>query len=588
MTTILLSELKAVMAMLETLPRLPVPAPVAPVIIDIPESERFDEFPYEDKEFAAWLEDEWEQTEECADFECGPGTPLYEYYMANRLYPKLLQAGYRYITEARAWGSDKAQLVLDRKILRMWLVYNIITDIPQPDDITPDYLCNGRFRPAETEALLKWVQGFVEALFDYDLLNVRHIAFTYGERLRLYTHTEDGWTITRLGRIIQDLPEAEAAAFLVMLETVRTMLDQDDWFVSYQRLRWLLDESPVRFRIFVCDEEGQFAEELKRDDGWLRRLRWLDIVTYTHGYTTPYGDDIIGFNEREVDLTSFGRTVTEAIVADWEGQSGKPPTHSLMSVIQQLERSPSQIVSPEEEQMREMLSKLYTIVSALQSDFSRVREGFEQRLSMLEDEARRDQIYEEAYEQLHQLAMRSLREVDVRVEEYKRLLGKRLGKTWGELGSETRQFLSSAEYLYDQNKGAKALDFAPAAVEYCKVVEREIGERLSRSLSQHLGLSRPLALGQIAYLLQGSQPKQYRKVQQFISSHYPQEVQDFILQELPNTLKRITKEYRNGAAHNELLSQAKIEEFRTILLGSEDASGTSLLQQIVQIQPIVS
>jgi hypothetical protein len=63
---------------------------------------------------------------------------------------------------------------------------------------------------------------------------------------------------------------------------------------------------------------------------------------------------------------------------------------------------------------------------------------------------------------------------------------------------------SSSEYLYSENQGADALDFSTAAIEYCKVIEFELRERLVDSLADRL--DRPwISLGQLAYLLQDAQ-----------------------------------------------------------------------------------
>jgi len=582
MNPILLTELKAIMAVLESLPRAPIPAPVLPIRIDVPDSD----FPYRDEDLSDWLEHGWELTKAWVGTECGPGTPLYEYYMENHLYPKLLEAACHYLSELRNRDNEIVQLALDERLLRLEWIYNIVLGIPGPEDIGVDQICD-RFAPHVAEKILNCIYGFVEALFNYDLLNARYIAFEYGERLRLYFHTEHGWKITKLGQTLRNLFNAEAAAFLLIVETMRAMLDQDEWFVSRQRLQWLLEECPIRFDIYARDEEGQFEEGLKKDDSWLRRLRWLDIVTYAHGYG-PHGGDIVNFNSRTIEFTPSGRAVAESILASWNDEPGKPSVLAFLDSVQSLGLAPAagEALLEEVRSLREMIAALHIQVSTLKAEFTKAQRSFAQQLADLTDEAQKDRVYQEAYEELHQLVVHSLDQVDDRIREYDSRLADHLGATWGQLEAQSRHFLSSAEYLYSENQGAKALDFGPAAIEYCKVIEFELKERLVDSLADRL--DRPwISLGQLAHLLQDSQnSKNYPQVVNFVSKRYAQDVQEFILHELPPVLKRITKKYRNGAAHTERLSQPAVEEFRTLLLDGESEGIPSLLQRIVQIQPV--
>lgn len=589
MNPILLTELKAIMSLLESLSSIPVPAPVLPTRVEVPETERWESFPYKDEEFAYWLAYGWTLLEEQVEVECGPGTPLYEYYIQNRLYPRLLEAAYHYVSEVGEQADEIGRLALETECLPLWLVFNIVLYISEPDSIGVDSLSDP-YGFEMAEKIMRRVQGFVDAMFNYDLLNVRHMAFRYGERLRLYTCTQQGWAITQLGETLRNLPDAEAAAFLVMLETARALLDQDDWFVSRQRLRWLLDESPICFDIYARDEEGEFKEALKRDDGWLRRLRWLDVAVYTHGYKSVSYDSVLAFNSRTAELTSYGQAVAEAVLASWNNEPGKPSMLSLLDDVQSLGLAPipAGTISEEVAELREMMSDLHILVGSLQADFGKAQRSFAQRLSDLADEVQKDQAYQEVYEELHQLVVRSLAQVDDRIREYDSRLASRLGETWSQLGQKSRDFLSSAEYLYSEHRGTHALDFAPAAVEYCKVVEWELRKRLIDSLADHLNMKkRWLSLGRLACILEGSQGrKRHDRAVEFVSERYSRDVREFILNDLPDDLLRITRKYRNGAAHAERLLQNEVEEFRDLLLGTEDGTTPSLLQRIVQIQPV--
>ena len=420
MNTILLAELRAIMTVLEAMPRVAAPAPVLPVKVGIPEDMLpGKEYPYTEEEFATWLEYEWKWTEEQQGSDCSPEAPLYKYYMENRLYPKLLEAGYHYISRLQTKDDEATRLLLNDQPLGLWLIYNIIENVPGPEDICADYLPD----PVIAEATENWVYGFVETLFNYDLLNVRHIAFDYGEILRLYACTQEGWSLTQLGQTVRYLPDVEAAAFLLVLETMRAMLDQDDWFVSRERLQWLFDESPLRFDIYAPDEETPPAEELKRDDGWLRRLRWLGIVVYAHNYT-PWCSDIIDFNSRTIELTPSGRAVTEAILAGWNHESGKPSILSLVDSVQSLGLALSSQTAVFEELsgLREMIGGLHLLAREMQIRFGEVQRSFEQKLSKIEDAIERDQAYQKVYEDLHQLVVMSPPQRDDRFREHERQL----------------------------------------------------------------------------------------------------------------------------------------------------------------------
>jgi hypothetical protein len=335
---------------------------------------------------------------------------------------------------------------------------------------------------------------------------------------------------------------------------------------------------------------------LKRDDTWLRRLRWLGIVAYTHRYHSFDFPQSSGFNQRQIDLTPLGATIIEAILE-------KP---SILDVdLISFDQAP---VLERLGEILEMTSGLHVLVKDLQTNFGEKQRSVEQKLSKIEDLTRQDQTYQQIYEDLHQLVVKSLAQIQDRIRESERGLIDRLGKdTWAQLVPESQHFLSSAEYLYGEHRGARILDFAPAAVEYCKVVETELNERLSRPLFKFLhdqvgpkvelqfggriGRQRtdPKAklpsLGQMAYLLKASRKpaEQNQVVSDFLESFYAAEIQEFILRDLPDKLLTITAEFRNGAAHAEALSQEKLEEFRTILFGREDGSD-SLLRQIVRIQ----
>jgi hypothetical protein len=567
------------------------PAPILPVRVGIPD-ESYLELPYDDEGVKRFLDYEWEEIDDW----CSPEYPVYKHYMQNRLFPKLLQAAQHYIAWLQTRDDEATRVLLNRTSLNLGWIENFIGNWYLPDDVAADRLYDIGWQSDIVDAVLDRIYGLVDAVFNHDLLNVRQIAFNHGQQLRLYADTQQGWVITPLGQAVQNLPDVEAVAFLLVIETMRAMLDQDERLVSRQQLQWLLDENPARFDIYARSEESPISEALKRDDTWLRRLRWLGIVAYTHRYDSSDFPHISGFNQRQIDLTPIGELIIEAIL--------EKPSILDVELI-----SPDQASVPNElREIREMISGLYVLLRALQTNFGEIHRSFEQKLSKIEDATLRDQAYQQVYEDLHQLVVKSLAQIHDRIREYERGLIEQVGEdTWAQLAPNSRHFLSSAEYLYGEHRGARILDFAPAAVEYCKVVETELNDRLScpllKFLHDHVGpvvelqfggeaheqrtdpKARPPSLGQVAHLLKASRKpaEKNQVVRDFLERSYASEIQEFILRDLPGKLLTITKEFRNGAAHAEALSQEKVEDFREILIGSEDGSD-SLLRQIVRIQ----
>lgn len=92
MNILLLTELRAIMALLETMPSVPMPAPVLPVSVSIPD-ESYLELPYDDEGVKRFLDYGWE---EIGDW-CSPQYPFaLRFHLLQHVFdhPKIL-AGHR-------------------------------------------------------------------------------------------------------------------------------------------------------------------------------------------------------------------------------------------------------------------------------------------------------------------------------------------------------------------------------------------------------------------------------------------------------------------------------------------------------------
>jgi hypothetical protein len=329
------------------------------------------------------------------------------------------------------------------------------------------------------------------------------------------------------------------------------------------------------------------------------------VVTYNHRW-----DGYRGYlTETGVALTLHGSAIVQAVVASWA--AGAIPG-VLASAREMANPAKDDGIRPTValsglNTVLEMVESLKIQFRTLLEDFRSVQESVANELAGLHNEVQQEAVYERVYEDMHQLVVRSLARVEDRIEEYRNELSAQLGDLWHQLGDDSRRFLSSAEYLYRDSRGTKTLDFAPMAVEYCKVVETELWRRLYRPLLKHLKQTgrhkvtlrcgqrevdvhtdreeKTLTLGQLAYLFETSREAAPNPEVHGFLKRFPPQVQQFVFYELPGTLRKISNEYRNGSAHTETLTQAKVEEFRSLLLGRKDGA-TGLLRQIGQIGPV--
>lgn len=106
---------------------------------------------------------------------------------------------------------------------------------------------------------------------------------------------------------------------------------------------------------------------------------------------------------------------------------------------------------------------------------------------------------------------------------------------YGRLSSKALSCLATAEYLYKVNKESM-IDFAPIIVEYSKVFEIELNQRLK--------LVPTRMLGELIYYIQGINENNWNRIL--------------------NCLRK-AKKVRNGSAHTGISTLAKVEEMRNML-----------------------
>ena len=142
------------------------------------------------------------------------------------------------------------------------------------------------------------------------------------------------------------------------------------------------------------------------------------------------------------------------------------------------------------------------------------------------------------------------------------------------LSEKGKEFFSTADYLFHILK-SRNFDFAPVMVEYSKVVEVEIFERIYKPLEKwanknntriktgksnsHTNRFDTITLGGLIHLVKLPVFKKFVKVS------YNNSSQSFINSHLPNILNKITK-LRNSSAHKNSSNLKKASELRKILI----------------------
>lgn len=147
---------------------------------------------------------------------------------------------------------------------------------------------------------------------------------------------------------------------------------------------------------------------------------------------------------------------------------------------------------------------------------------------------------------------------------------------YASLDETSRKFFLTAEFLYTTIPINS--DYAPAMVEYCKIVESEMQKKFVAKLeawttankkniqtgpnrNTDINKFKNICLGNFQYLLKD------KEVQLFIKESF-NNYSDYLIDELPKMLSEIVK-YRNSSAHIHTSTKEKVEYVRNILLNNK-------------------
>lgn len=244
--------------------------------------------------------------------------------------------------------------------------------------------------------------------------------------------------------------------------------------------------------------------------------------------------------------------------------------------------------------MRSPFLGLYQTVKQIKKDSA---EELAQALKKRDPESTYDKISEE----ISRLVLEKIRKIPEKIGlKAARFAEDKLKEIWEELEDETRIFLISGETFYQQNRLIKPeskLDFSGAIVLFAKAIETELVTKLLEKFRDYLeksGRSSQLGLEKIRsktnavlfdYLFKGREKLSLGQIGFYlrcINSSDPiiSELRNFLLESrepnywilkeaFPKTLGYITVNFRNGSAHDKVMSLKQCEELRGIIFGSE-------------------
>jgi hypothetical protein len=159
---------------------------------------------------------------------------------------------------------------------------------------------------------------------------------------------------------------------------------------------------------------------------------------------------------------------------------------------------------------------------------------------------------------------------------------------WGHLEPRTRKFLVTAEYLYRTGVG-KDIDFGPTAVAFTKPLETELRLKFCLHLAryaqaQHLDKQKlkagetklkwedlaehGVALGPIENLLRYMNLPENSAVVGYLGT-LPLRTANYVKNELPDVIKELRENGRNGGAHIDPVDQEVVDRLRSIVLDKD-------------------
>lgn len=221
------------------------------------------------------------------------------------------------------------------------------------------------------------------------------------------------------------------------------------------------------------------------------------------------------------------------------------------------------------------------------------------------NEVRAERTYDDLLDQLHRLVQEGSRIQPAAWRAARARVAEELGpKVFNGLREEdSRHFLLTAEVFLAASRDVAAMDAAPIAVEYAKVVETELQKRFLAALEDYLegranardrirygsrfiernrdgswqGSLGRLGLGEMSYLLDSIANGENDSV---LGAYLRScGIQAALLRSVSDDLRKISKKYRNGAAHTKSLTRKDLLEFRALLFDRNNG----LLKRLVEL-----
>jgi tetratricopeptide (TPR) repeat protein len=262
-------------------------------------------------------------------------------------------------------------------------------------------------------------------------------------------------------------------------------------------------------------------------------------------------------------------------------------------------------VLPELRAGQEVILEELSLQRGLMEKMAEAQKAALREVERSRNEDRAERTYDELLEQLHRLVQEGSRIQPAAWRAARARVAEELGpKVFNGLRAEdSRHFLLTAEVFLAASRDLAAMDAAPIAVEYAKVVETELQQRFLAAIEDYLesranardrirygsrfvepnrdgswqGSLGRLGLGEMSYLLGSIANGENDSVMgAYLRSCG---IQAPLLSSVSNDLLKISKKYRNGAAHTHRLTRENLLEFRALLFNSENG----LLKRLVEL-----
>jgi tetratricopeptide (TPR) repeat protein len=261
-------------------------------------------------------------------------------------------------------------------------------------------------------------------------------------------------------------------------------------------------------------------------------------------------------------------------------------------------------VLPELRAGQEVILEELSLQRGLMEKMAEAQKAALREVERSRNEDRAERTYDELLEQLHRLVQEGSRIQPAAWRAARAGVAEELGpKIFNGLRAEdSRHFLLTAEVFLAASRDVAAMDAAPIAVEYAKVVETELQKRFLTALEDHLesradtrnircgrktltpvrdsswkGAFQRLGLGDMSYLLNSIANGENDSVLgAYLRSRG---IHAQMLKSIGDDLLKISTTYRNGAAHTHRLTRENLLEFRALLFNSENG----LLKRLVEL-----